>query len=51
MKIALVHDALLEFGGAERVFVALHKIFPEADLYTAFYSPESLGEHKKNFEV
>ena len=50
MKIALVHDALLEFGGAERVFVALHKIFPEADLYTAFYSPESLGEHKKNFE-
>ena len=29
MKIALVHDQLQEFGGAERVLVALKEIFPE----------------------
>ncbi|MBP9798188.1 glycosyltransferase [Candidatus Woesebacteria bacterium] len=38
MKIALVHDHLLEFGGAERVLVALKKIFPEADVYLSAYN-------------
>ena len=37
MKIALVHDHLFEFGGAERVFVALKRIFPVADVYVADY--------------
>jgi len=35
MKIALVHDYLTSFGGAERVIIALSKIFPEAPIYTA----------------
>jgi len=38
MKIALVHDWLIRLGGAERVLIALHKIFPEAPVYTLFYS-------------
>lgn len=36
MKIALVHDYLREFGGAERVLMALAKIWPRAPIYTAF---------------
>jgi len=36
MKIALVHDYLREFGGAERVLVELSNMFPEAPIYTAF---------------
>ncbi len=36
MKIALVHDYLREYGGAERVVEALHDIWPEAPLYTSF---------------
>ncbi len=36
MKIALVHDYLKEYGGAERVLQALHEIWPEAPIYTAF---------------
>ena len=36
MKIALVHDYLKEFGGAERVLMALHELWPEAPIYTAF---------------
>lgn len=36
MKIALVHDQLNEFGGAERVLVAMSEIWPEAPIYTAY---------------
>lgn len=36
MKIALVHDYLNEYGGAERVLMALHEIWPEAPICTAF---------------
>lgn len=50
MKVAIVHDQLQEFGGAERVLVALKKIFPDADVFTSFYNPESLGIHRHNFE-
>ncbi|OHB17149.1 MAG: hypothetical protein A2913_02180 [Parcubacteria group bacterium RIFCSPLOWO2_01_FULL_40_65] len=37
MKIVLVHDWLVRLGGAERVLIAFHKIFPEAPIYTLFY--------------
>lgn len=50
MKIALVHDQLSEFGGSERVLVALKKIFPQADVYTTVYNPDKLGIHKKIFQ-
>src|SRR3989344_8587551 len=36
MKVAIVHDYLKEFGGAERVLKALSEMFPEAPIYTAF---------------
>ena len=42
MKIALVHDYLKEFGGAERVLRSLADIFPEAPIYTAFINRNSL---------
>lgn len=50
MKIALVHDQLQEFGGAERVLVALKQIFPEADVFTSFYNPKALGIHAHHFK-
>ena len=34
-KIAIVHDSLTEFGGAERMLFSLVKIFPQADIYTS----------------
>jgi len=37
MKVALVYDRLNKWGGAERVFLALHKLFPQAPLYTSVY--------------
>ena len=46
-----MHDYLREFGGAERVVGALHKIFPQAVIYTAFVDWEALGElGRKTFE-
>jgi len=47
MKVALVHDQLREFGGAERVLVSLKKIFPQADIYTTTFDLNSLGIHKE----
>ncbi|MEX2012999.1 MAG: glycosyltransferase, partial [Candidatus Levyibacteriota bacterium] len=40
MKVALVYDRVNKWGGAERVLLALHKIFPDAPLYTSVYSAE-----------
>ncbi|OGK09596.1 hypothetical protein A2767_03975 [Candidatus Roizmanbacteria bacterium RIFCSPHIGHO2_01_FULL_35_10] len=50
MRVALVHDQLKEFGGAERVLVALKKIFPQSDVYTSFYNPEKLETHNIHFK-
>jgi len=41
MKTALVHDYLAQAGGAERVAVALHSMFPEAPLYTSVYDAKA----------
>jgi len=37
MKVALVYDRLNKWGGAERILLALHKLFPQAPLYTSVY--------------
>jgi len=36
MKIALVHDYIRDFGGAERVLRSLSDLYPKAPIYTAF---------------
>lgn len=37
MKVAILHDYLNQWGGAERVLKTFLKIFPEADIYTLLY--------------
>src|SRR3990167_8522697 len=41
MRIALVHDYLNEFGGAERVLLVLAEIYPKAPIYTIYYKKKS----------
>ena len=36
MKVAIVHDYIKEFGGAERVLKTLSEMYPNAPIYTAF---------------
>lgn len=40
MKLAIVHDYLNQMGGAERVLLVLHEIFPSAPIYTSIYAPQ-----------
>ena len=42
MKIALVHDYLNQYGGAERVLEAIAEIFPSAPIFTLIYSPKHI---------
>jgi len=42
MKIALVHDYLVQYGGAERVLEAFTELFPYAPIYTLVYNKEAM---------
>lgn len=37
MKVAIVYDRVNKWGGAERVLLSLHKLYPKAPLYTSVY--------------
>lgn len=51
MKVAILHDYLNQFGGAERVLSALLEIFPDADLYTLLYDKtKTFGLFEKNLK-
>ncbi|HSA83395.1 MAG TPA: glycosyltransferase [Patescibacteria group bacterium] len=41
MKVALVYDRVNKWGGAERVLLALHKLFPNAPLFTSVYNKKT----------
>jgi glycosyltransferase involved in cell wall biosynthesis len=43
-SVALVHDWLVTYGGAERVLENLLELFPGAPLYTLIYNPRALRE-------
>ena len=43
MKVALVHDYLTRFGGAERVLLALAAMFPKAPIYCLLYDEQKMG--------
>lgn len=51
MKVALVHDYLNQMGGAERVVLALHEIFPDAPLYTSIYDPKRVDAAFQKMDI
>src|SRR5689334_15025046 len=51
MRIALVHDWLNTLGGAERVLIELHKIFPEAPIYTLFSNKKFTLQYLSDAEI
>lgn len=42
MKVAIVHDWLTNYGGAETFVELLLKIYPDADIFTLVYDKKSL---------
>jgi glycosyltransferase involved in cell wall biosynthesis len=51
MKVALVHDWLIGLSGAERVLLELHKIFPDAPIYTLFENKKFTAEYFSDAEI
>jgi len=51
MRIALVHDWLNNLGGAERVLIELHNIFPKAPIYALFYNKKFVKEFLSGAEI
>jgi len=43
VKVALVHDYLNQYGGAERVLEAFCEMFPDAPIYTLVYDAKLTG--------
>ena len=41
-RVALVHDFLVQYGGAEKVLEALHGMFPDAPVYTSVYDRSAM---------
>lgn len=50
IKVAIVHDYLKEFGGAEKVVEALLEIWPDAPVYTTVFLPKYAGPHRSRIE-
>jgi glycosyltransferase involved in cell wall biosynthesis len=51
MKVALVHDYLNQMGGAERVLIAFHEMFPDAPIYTSIYDPQRVDPAFRSMDV
>ena len=51
MRVALVHDYLTQYGGAERVLDALHEEYPVAPIFTSVLDLESLPDHYHSAQI
>lgn len=46
MKVAIVCDWLTNVGGAEKVLLAVHEMYPSAPIYTSQYNPKGIDWFK-----
>jgi len=46
IKIAIVHDFLVQYGGAERCLEAFKELFPEAPVFTLLFDEKKLDRYK-----
>lgn len=51
IKIAIVHDYLNQYGGAERVLEVIHSLFPSAPVYTLLYDPGQLPKRFAEWNI
>ncbi|WP_218080011.1 glycosyltransferase [Anthocerotibacter panamensis] len=45
LKVAVVHDFLADYGGAERVLEGFLDLFPQADLFVLHHDPRGIPPH------
>jgi glycosyltransferase involved in cell wall biosynthesis len=51
MKIAIVHERLDVVGGAERVIASLHRLYPDAPVYTSFVETSELTDEFRGMDI
>lgn len=51
LRVALVHDYLTVFGGAEKVLQAFHQMFPEAPIFVLFADERIAKQHFPQAQV
>lgn len=51
MRVALVHDYLTQYGGAERVLDVLHEMYPDAPVFTSLYDPTHLPASFRAWDI
>jgi glycosyltransferase involved in cell wall biosynthesis len=51
MQIALIHDYLNQYGGAERVLEVLHAMYPQAPVFTSIYDKKMMPAHFREWDV
>lgn len=50
-RVALVHDYLNQYGGAERVLEALHELYPHAPVYTSIYDAAAMPASYATWDI
>src|SRR5437868_2952616 len=50
-SVALVHDFLNQYGGAERVLEAMRDIYPSAPVYTSICAPTRMPEQYRRWDI
>ena len=51
MRVAIVHDYLNQYGGAERVLEALHDMYPDAPIFTSIYDRQAMPPHFRTWDI
>ncbi|MDR7400610.1 MAG: glycosyltransferase [Armatimonadota bacterium] len=51
LRVAIVHDWLVTLGGADRVLLELHNLFPHAPVFTALHRPGALPAPFRGLDV
>lgn len=51
MRVAIVHDYLNQYGGAERVLEALHDLYPDAPVFTSIYDAEAMPPAYRSWDI
>jgi glycosyltransferase involved in cell wall biosynthesis len=50
-RVAIIHDYLNQYGGAERVLEVIHELYPDAPIYTAIYDPAAMPAAYRSWDI
>lgn len=51
MRVALIHDFLTQYGGAEKVLECFHEIWPQAPIFTLFYDKRAMDNRFADCDI